>query len=105
MEEADVLCNRIAIVNNGVMSCLGSQTRLKDLYGGGYHLFLNSKDKKLEKKLVDFIKKLLPKSIKLRQFNGQFVYKVPVDGFKAEKLFNEIENNKKELSIEDWGIS
>ena len=24
MEEADVLCNRIAIVNNGVMSCLGS---------------------------------------------------------------------------------
>ena len=41
MEEADVLCNRIAIVNNGVMSCLGSQTRLKDLYGGGYHLFIN----------------------------------------------------------------
>lgn len=66
MEEADVLCNRIAIVNNGVMSCLGSQTRLKDLYGGGYHLFLNSKDTREEKKLVDFIKKLLPKSIKLR---------------------------------------
>ena len=46
MEEADVLCHRIAIVNNGVMSCLGSQTRLKDLYGGGYHLFLNCKDTK-----------------------------------------------------------
>jgi ABC-type multidrug transport system ATPase subunit len=70
MEEADVLCNRIAIVNNGVMSCLGSQTRLKDLYGGGYHLFLNCKDTKQEKRLVDFIKKLLPKSVKLRQFNG-----------------------------------
>jgi len=24
MEEADVLCNRIGIVNNGVMMCLGS---------------------------------------------------------------------------------
>jgi ABC-type multidrug transport system ATPase subunit len=66
MEEADVLCNRIAIVNNGVMSCLGSQTRLKDLYGGGYHLFLNCKDKKSEKGLEAFIKKLLPKSKKLR---------------------------------------
>ena len=74
MEEADVLCNRIAIVNNGVMSCLGSQTRLKDLYGGGYHLFLNCKEKKLEKNLTQFIQKLLPKSIKLREFNGQFVY-------------------------------
>lgn len=94
MEEADVLCNRIAIVNNGVMSCLGTQTRLKDLYGGGYHLFVNTKDKRQEKELQRFIAKLLPKSILLRQFNGQFVYKVPVDGFKAEKLFNEIENNK-----------
>jgi len=41
MEEADVLCNRIGIVNNGVLQCIGSQTRLKNLYGGGYHLFVN----------------------------------------------------------------
>jgi hypothetical protein len=30
---------------------------------------------------------------------------VPVDGFKAEKLFNEIEDSRNDLSIEDWGIS
>ena len=24
MEEADVLCNRIGIVNNGVLKCIGS---------------------------------------------------------------------------------
>jgi len=41
MEEADVLCSRIGIVNNGVLQCIGSQTRLKNLYGGGYHLFIN----------------------------------------------------------------
>ena len=41
MEEADVLCNRIGIVNNGVMTCIGSQDRLKELYGGGHHLFIN----------------------------------------------------------------
>lgn len=41
MEEADVLCNRIGIVNNGVLSCLGTQNSLKNLYGGGYHLFVN----------------------------------------------------------------
>ena len=41
MEEADVLCNRIAIVSDGVMKCIGSQVRLKTLYGGGYHLFVN----------------------------------------------------------------
>ena len=41
MEEADVLCNRIGIVTDGVLRCVGPQVRLKTLYGGGYHLFIN----------------------------------------------------------------
>lgn len=41
MEEADVLCNRIAIVNNGILRCVAPQVRLKSLYGGGYHLEIN----------------------------------------------------------------
>ena len=41
MEEADVLCNRIAIVNDGVLRCVAPQVRLKTLYGGGYHLKIN----------------------------------------------------------------
>jgi len=46
MEEADVLCNRIAIVNEGVVRCIGSQNRLRMLYGGGYHLFINCHSQK-----------------------------------------------------------
>ena len=41
MEEADVLCTRIAIVNNGILRCVAPQVRLKSLYGGGYHLYIN----------------------------------------------------------------
>ena len=41
MEEADVLCNRIAIVNQGILRCVAPQIRLKSLYGGGYHLEVN----------------------------------------------------------------
>jgi ABC-type multidrug transport system ATPase subunit len=91
MEEADVLCERIAIVNLGIMRCIGPQTRLKNLYGIGYHLFINAqklkyiqmleKDKKLKlsieeihKNIFNFIKKILPKSTLLRSFNGNFVY-------------------------------
>ena len=40
MEEADVLCNRIGIVNDGILRCVGPQVRLKSLYGGGFHLFI-----------------------------------------------------------------
>lgn len=77
MEEADVLCNRIGIVNNGVMTCLGNQNRLKTLYGGGYHLTINCKmtgtadvDLKRFKNLSNFIKDILPTAIQLRMFNG-----------------------------------
>ena len=77
MEEADVLCNRIGIVNNGVMTCLGTQNRLKTLYGGGYHLIINcaitgnsSIDEKRFQVLTVFVKQILPKSIQLRNFNG-----------------------------------
>ena len=41
MEEADVLCNRIGIVRDGAMRCIGPQVRLKSLYGGGYRLLIN----------------------------------------------------------------
>jgi len=41
MEEADVLCNRIAVVTNGILRCIAPQVRLKSLYGGGYHLEIN----------------------------------------------------------------
>ena len=41
MEEADVLCNRIGIVNDGILRCVAPQVRLKSIYGGGYHLFIN----------------------------------------------------------------
>ena len=77
MEEADVLCNRIGIVNNGVLTCIGTQNRLKDLYGGGYHLFINCEKTQnvqttttTNKNITTFISKHLPKAIQLRYFNS-----------------------------------
>lgn len=47
MEEADVLCNRIAIMNNGILRCIAPATRLKNLYGGGYNLQINVKKQRV----------------------------------------------------------
>lgn len=41
MEEADHLCTRLGIMNYGRLSCLGTQTRLKDKFGTGYQLTFN----------------------------------------------------------------
>jgi len=157
MEEADVLCSRIGIVNDGILRCIGPQVRLKTLYGGGYHLFVNClkakqlrvvREKEINRlrrgskmedemanggapstfirrmatdndddlddhlnieaihaKVREFVSQLMPQAMMLREFNGNFVYQIPIEGFNAEKLFNEMEKHKEKLKIADWGIS
>ena len=64
MEEADVLCSRVAIVNDGVLRCIGPQVVLKSLYGGGY-LYLSIAIKAMDielKKLSLRLKILLNQS-------------------------------------------
>jgi len=124
MEEADVLATRIGIITDGVLRCVGNQTRLKSKYGGGYHLFINchrnnkhfgrnleltreqtNMDEESYSKVQVYIKELLPKAKLRSAFNGSFVYLVPVEGLEVSKLFENLESNKNELGISDWGIS
>jgi hypothetical protein len=44
-------------------------------------------DETIIQNVADFIKEQLPSSILIRQFNGNFVYQVPLEGFKAELFF------------------
>ena len=55
MEEADFLCDRIAIISSGVIRCIGTSSTLKEKYGGGYKLEIYQKEAKTEK-LLKFIK-------------------------------------------------
>lgn len=64
MEEADVLCNRIGIVNDGILRCVGPQVRLKSIYGGGYHLFVNCQKGKVLQLIKDVKKKQLRKKMR-----------------------------------------
>lgn len=41
----------------------------------------------------------------IREFNGSFVYQVPLEGFNPERFFIEMEKNRARLRITDWGIS
>lgn len=38
MEEADILADRIAVVVDGLIKCVGSPLNLKNVYGDGYKI-------------------------------------------------------------------
>src|SRR3546814_565803 len=60
MEEAEALCNRIAIMVAGKLRCLGTSQHLKDRFGAGYQidlhceeLFADELQQAVEKELFD----------------------------------------------------
>jgi ABC-type multidrug transport system ATPase subunit len=118
MEEADVLCSRVAIVNDGVLRCIGPQVVLRGLYGGGYHLTVQTRTQKQTgyfdqgiiaednlNRVKNFVESVVPRANLLTEFNGNFVYLVPTDSCKVSEVFSAFENNKKDVGISDWGIS
>ena len=44
MDEAESLCDKIAIMINGKFVCYGSPGHLKQVYGKGYEIIVHSKD-------------------------------------------------------------
>ena len=57
MDEADVLGDRIAIISQGKLCCVGSSLFLKSRYGNGYYLTLVRSDIEVDEE--DILKKQL----------------------------------------------
>ncbi|EGR31530.1 hypothetical protein IMG5_107500 [Ichthyophthirius multifiliis] len=107
MEEADVLCNKIAIITKGTLRCIGNQIRLKNLYGQGYRLYINClKNQICQQNISHLINDIVPKAVKLSEFNNKYIFQVPQQYNKIIcDLFYLIEKQKQYYQISDWGIS
>lgn len=49
MDECEMLCNRLGIMKNGEMKCIGLIQKLKEKYGKGFSLMIKCKPKTVEK--------------------------------------------------------
>ncbi|KAF9083778.1 hypothetical protein BGX23_011147 [Mortierella sp. AD031] len=59
MEEADILSDRIAIMTNGLLRCIGTSLHLKELYGSGFRLNITSKPGRLDEACQSIEEKLM----------------------------------------------
>ncbi|CAG8750890.1 20260_t:CDS:2, partial [Gigaspora margarita] len=103
--EAEVLCNKIGIMSRGTLRCIGAPSRLKQLYGRGFRLNFSCKNENLEKATV-YIETLLPLSAKkLYSFATKVSYEFEARPGFLSKIFKEIERDKEENGIDNWGLS
>ena len=102
LDEADALGDRIAIMSEGMLRCVGSSHFLKQKYGVGYTLTVlgNATSAK------DLITRRLPESKVLSAMGNEMSFQVPFDSAKAfPQLFEELDAKKQRGEMEGYGVS
>ncbi|OAE27724.1 hypothetical protein AXG93_4193s1240 [Marchantia polymorpha subsp. ruderalis] len=107
MDEADLLCDRIAIMSEGRLRCCGSSLYLKAKFGVGYNLTMTKLNQTCNEKAVqDLIQEHVPQAVPLSSAGGEMAFQLPVANKAAfSNLFFELEQHKSALQIGGYGVS
>lgn len=108
MEEADVLCDRIGIMDFGRLQCLGTSPELKQRFGAGYTMMVTSSDRSQGsmKNLLAFLVKNWPSATLLNEpIAGSMKLEIFGSEVKLSSCFRIMEANRDDLKITDWGIT
>jgi len=105
MEEADAICDRLMIMSEGEMKCIGVSADLKNRFGEGFKVSIQVSKGNKEEPADEFVHKLVPGAILLNELAGTRNYNVPKEGVFLDSIFDEFEKNKERLHITDWAIT
>ena len=121
MDEAEILSDRIGIIVHGHLKCLGSQYKLKKVYGKGFKLTINlipfaliektialNEDEFIEDRkegITKFVKDIFPGATLSEAYKNTMIFEISNEEFDAEILFTQIEEKKESLYITNWAIS
>ncbi|CAK76708.1 unnamed protein product (macronuclear) [Paramecium tetraurelia] len=88
MDEAESLCNKIAIQVNGAFACIGSVQHLKQKFGEGYRIVIDP----INQESVSQIQQQLSQNFGKIDFNldehtGKIICKFPIQGFQFYQTF------------------
>ena len=74
MDEADVLGDRIGIMAQGQLMCLGSSLFLKNRFGSGYKLTMVKRNKKTNRVIAEYLNQKLDGVIKLSEVSSEITF-------------------------------
>jgi ABC-type multidrug transport system ATPase subunit len=106
LEEIEALANRLAIMVDGEMKCIGDKTHLKNKFGTGFEMQVSLEDISFCESFEDFVKNYIPNSI-LREHNDvRYNYALPnTDDFKLSKIFKLLVKSRDRFGIIDYAVS
>ncbi|XP_034416854.1 ATP-binding cassette sub-family A member 12 isoform X2 [Cyclopterus lumpus] len=115
LDEAEVLSDRIAFLEEGGLKCCGSPFHLKDKLGQGYKLTLTKKMENLESERIDnaelkvFIQAHVPEARLKEALGSDLVYSLPPftssNASSYRSLLTALDSNLDALQLGGYGIS
>ncbi|NXF08262.1 ABCAA protein, partial [Smithornis capensis] len=106
MEEAEAVCDRVAILVSGQLRCIGSIQYLKNKFGKGYLLEIKVKDPEHTDLLHAEILRIFPSAARQERFPSLLVYKVPMeDALPLSQSFSKLEEAKRSCNLEEYSFS
>ena len=107
MDEADYLGDRIGIMGDGKLKCLGRPLFLKNKFGVGYNLTLVKKDiNDPSEPIKKLVKKHVPQAIVSSDVSAEVALQLPLEAAgNFKNMFDEIDSKLAELNLSSYGIS
>ncbi|XP_078510413.1 ABC-type organic anion transporter ABCA8-like [Lissotriton helveticus] len=106
MEEAEAVCDRVAIMVSGNLRCMGSIQQLKSKFGKGYFLEIKVRDHQQVDALHMNILKIFPHAARQERFPSLLSYKIPMDNVKSlSQAFSVLEEVKRTFNLEEYSFS
>ncbi|NXN71454.1 ABCAA protein, partial [Himantopus himantopus] len=100
MEEAEAVCDRVAIMVSGQLRCIGSIQYLKNKFGKGYLLEIKVKDPECTDLLHAEILRIFPSAARQERFPSLLVYKVPMeDALPLSQSFSKLEEGASQCLV------
>ena len=107
MDEAEILADRIGIMTQGKMTCLGSSLFLKSRFGVGYVMTIVKNNPTPNDKIIPYMKERLgPDICKLTEIQGEMTIQIPREyTILFKDFFTDFDFDLGMLDIQTYGIS
>ncbi|RZC36175.1 ABC tran and/or AAA 21 domain containing protein, partial [Asbolus verrucosus] len=106
MDEANLLGDRIAIMENGELQCCGSSSFLKKKYGTGYYLIMDVFPQCIPNRVTKMLKKYIPDINIYSRVGNELTYQLSAsNSSQYERMLGHLEANMDHLKIRDYRIS
>ncbi|KAH7527950.1 hypothetical protein FEM48_Zijuj05G0020400 [Ziziphus jujuba var. spinosa] len=104
MEEAEFLCDRLGIMANGSLQCIGNSKELKARHGGTY-MFTMTTSSEHEEDIENLVRSLSINSNKINHLPGTQKYELPKDEVRIADVYKAVEIAKSMFTVSAWGLT